>query len=635
MTIRINCPSCETPNSVDEEMRGEKVRCRKCKEPFTVPAAKKKRADDEAMQEGRKLKTTAASSRKRSDDDEDEDNDRPIRKKAAAKKGFPVLLVLGGVGAILLFVILGAAGLVGFLVLRSQQIAPEPPVAQMAPNIVEEKVEPKKDPEPKKDDEPKKDLDPKKDPDPDPDPKTRPKRKTPDPIPVPVPIPPQGDPLSPELQKVKQATVQVLALLPDGKTLEGSGFFVLPGVVVTNAHVLGMLDPQALPPNSVDVVINPGDPNEIKLGVTYTIDRAADLAILRVSASNLPAPLVFEDQSKLAAKQKVHISGFPFGRKNRKDATVNSTEVTDLKKAPTGALELIQVNGGMSPGSSGGPVVTPAGTVVGVALGAYKDTDAHLAIPIDTVQRMLDGKVGEGTFGKSRLFGDKTIVPYQVTVIDPLDKIKEVRIDIWTGTPTPARLYSYVQPPALTGDGQRMSQLLKRQGTIASTDITVPPAIPAGQVAWVQPVIVLKDNTMQWGIAAAVPMQTVVKIPMKTPPDPPVVVKAKIVLDKKAALTAADPFDQALSQAKKKAHMKEFMVDMQAGKTYVVDLKSTSFDTFLRLGAPTGMQVAFNAGGGANARITYRAIAAGQYRILAISQNGKTGAFHLTVTENP
>jgi hypothetical protein len=687
---------------------------------------------------------------------------------------------------------------------------------------------------------------------------------------------------------VKQATVQVLTLRPRGKTLEGSGFFVQPGVIVTTAHALGMLEPNASPPNSLEVIVNGGEPNELKVPAAYTIDRAADLAILRVNGSNLPAPLMFEDPSKLAPNQKVHIAGYPLGRNTRKDVTLNATEIADLKKDGTGTLEKIQVKGGTSPGTSGGPVVTPEGNVVGVALGALDEADIHLAIPTDVVKRTLAGKVGEGVFGKARPFQDKTILSYEVPLIDPLRKIKEARVEVWTGMPAPGRAYSYKRPEPLKGDGPRATQLLYKKGTFASGDLTAPASIPAGQVAWVQPVIVLTDNSMQWGIAAAMPLavspydrkpanlvanfqmpkertvkltctfqgsdqkkmfaattdadmleivtpdpeggkvrtaygaitfnfkadgqtvsipkqildftrqiptsytldatskvrkrdyrqpgpdvpvalreqvlsqqfgigmayeaalaplpnrvvqpaetwQTSVPVIMRDkqktaevqlaltntyegilakgnrseaiitltgklqardqnfkrfegevtgkigfdvaggfissaevqltspdgsdkdftysldidlkrsagnplkiqlPPDPITVAKTKTVLDRKDRLAASDPFDPSLSQPKKKAHMKDFTVNMEAGKTYVIDLKSTAFDAFLRLGAPTGMFVAFDdsSGGGTNARITYRASATGMYRVFAISHNGKVGPFQLTVTENP
>src|SRR5207249_3398931 len=80
------------------------------------------------------------------------------------------------------------------------------------------------------------------------------------------------------VQKVKRSTVYVRVERADGQTAEGSGFFALePGIVVTNAHVVGMLAPRSRPPKHVDVVVHSGEPNEKKLaGELLGVDRRAD-----------------------------------------------------------------------------------------------------------------------------------------------------------------------------------------------------------------------------------------------------------------------------------------------------------------------------------------------------------------------
>ena len=48
--------------------------------------------------------------------------------------------------------------------------------------------------------------------------------------------------------------------LPDGNAVEGTGFLTdEPGLVLTNAHVLGMLDPDSRRPLQVDVTLNSGE----------------------------------------------------------------------------------------------------------------------------------------------------------------------------------------------------------------------------------------------------------------------------------------------------------------------------------------------------------------------------------------
>src|ERR1700738_2311585 len=98
MAFRIICPSCQAPNTIDDDKRGRKVRCRKCDEPISVSAAKEEREEEEAVQEDRKVKVRTANARKHTDDDDERDeDDRPSRKKKAAQKGFPTVLLVGGV----------------------------------------------------------------------------------------------------------------------------------------------------------------------------------------------------------------------------------------------------------------------------------------------------------------------------------------------------------------------------------------------------------------------------------------------------------------------------------------------------------------------------------------------------------
>ena len=55
MAIRINCPNCKTANTVGDDKRGKRVKCKECETPIGVPeAGAKKRREDEAIQDARK-----------------------------------------------------------------------------------------------------------------------------------------------------------------------------------------------------------------------------------------------------------------------------------------------------------------------------------------------------------------------------------------------------------------------------------------------------------------------------------------------------------------------------------------------------------------------------------------------------
>src|SRR5262249_23072715 len=110
--------------------------------------------------------------------------------------------------------------------------------------------------------------------------------------------PPKGPPppnteLDPEvLAKVKRATVLLKVTMGDDQKGQGSGFFgVEKGIVLTNAHVLGMLQPGAKKPRKIEVVLNSGQPDEKTVPGTFLgVDRSSDLGLLRVDLPEPPPP---------------------------------------------------------------------------------------------------------------------------------------------------------------------------------------------------------------------------------------------------------------------------------------------------------------------------------------------------------
>jgi S1-C subfamily serine protease len=78
--------------------------------------------------------------------------------------------------------------------------------------------------------------------------------------------------------------------LPNGRIAQGSGFFALePGLVFTNAHVLGMLEPDSRRPQKVDITVRSGETNSRILPAEILgVDGDTDLAVLRVAARSCP-----------------------------------------------------------------------------------------------------------------------------------------------------------------------------------------------------------------------------------------------------------------------------------------------------------------------------------------------------------
>jgi predicted Zn finger-like uncharacterized protein len=101
----------------------------------------------------------------------------------------------------------------------------------------------------------------------------------------------------------------------------------------------------------------------------------------------------------------------------------------------------------------------------------------------------------------------------------------------------------------------------------------------------------------------------------------------KIILEQKSVLSAKDP------QVEGKP-AKSFPVNFAAGKTYIIDMKSTEMDSFLRLLDPAKKEVAKDDDGGGfpDARITYTATQAGSYTIQATTFIGIAGQPNFTLT---
>ncbi len=111
------------------------------------------------------------------------------------------------------------------------------------------------------------------------------------------------------------------------------------------------------------------------------------------------------------------------------------------------------------------------------------------------------------------------------------------------------------------------------------------------------------------------------------------------VREEKGSLTAKDAKTPVRADpktgARVESHSRAFTLELEAGATYVIDLSSREFDAFLRLEDAAGKKLIENDDGfetGNDARIAFRPVKSGTYRIVATSYHaGKTGAFTLTV----
>jgi S1-C subfamily serine protease len=323
--------------------------------------------------------------------------------------------------------------------------------------------------------------------------------------------------LSPEVvQKVKQATVYLRVTLAEGSIAQGSGFFgVEPNIILTNAHVVGMLGMGSRPPKDIEVVHNSGEKDEKKFTAqVLAVDRRSDLAVLRVltpgvmTAPAVPPspPLEVKSARNLRETQQVWIVGFPFGARLGKEITVSHSSVSRLHKDNSGVLALVQVNGGMHPGNSGGPVVDAYGNVVGVAVSGMAHTQINFAVPGDYVHVILNGRIAGLTIGQPYLKEGVIRVAVTMPMIDPLERILQPAVEVWAGDPASVpRPPATSQPAQQPGDTPHQVQTLEYRNQVAQGEITLP-GLPDGKVYWVQPVWRNRADGPQWATANIYPV---------------------------------------------------------------------------------------------------------------------------------
>ena len=210
-----------------------------------------------------------------------------------------------------------------------------------------------------------------------------------------VPVPDPGLTDSPVVAAARPSTVQVAGVAPQCRRgVEGSGFVYAPGRVMTNAHVVaGVVEP---------TVTVPGGPTLPARVVQY--DPGRDLAVLAVDGLDAaPLPLGGE----VDGGDDVLVLGYPGGgpftvSPGRVRAEI-SAQGPDIYNERIVVRDVYAVRADVRAGSSGGPMLSGTGDVVGVVFAAsstdpetgYALTAAEAA-PVAEAGRSATGAVSTG-----------------------------------------------------------------------------------------------------------------------------------------------------------------------------------------------------------------------------------------------
>jgi serine protease DegQ len=177
--------------------------------------------------------------------------------------------------------------------------------------------------------------------------------------------------------------------------------------VLTNSHVIA----QAA---DVQVFLFDGRQAIAKL---VGADQETDLAVLRIDAANLPA-IHLADQSLLRAGDVVMAIGNPFSL--NQTVTMGIISAVRRQLNDSSAEEFIQTDAAINLGNSGGALINTRGELVGIntlIIGKGQAVNAEgigFAIPVATVQNVLDQIISTGHVVRGWLGIDYTFVPVPV-----------------------------------------------------------------------------------------------------------------------------------------------------------------------------------------------------------------------------
>jgi S1-C subfamily serine protease/TolA-binding protein len=160
----------------------------------------------------------------------------------------------------------------------------------------------------------------------------------------------------PELvRRVKPSVVSVLTYDAKGEPLiSGSGFFIRPGEVVTNVHVLRNA-------HRVEIHTLEGKGRTYPVAGAWAIDEEADLALLSVSLpDDRPRSVVLTNALPEEGEQV-----FTIGNPLRLEGSVSDGIVSAVREVPD-VGRIIQITTPVSHGNSGSPLFNMRGQVIGI-----------------------------------------------------------------------------------------------------------------------------------------------------------------------------------------------------------------------------------------------------------------------------
>ncbi len=179
----------------------------------------------------------------------------------------------------------------------------------------------------------------------------------------------------PQIRAARSSVVRVRGFAC-GLGIEGSGWIVRPGYVVTNAHVVAGVE---------SPFVDRGDGRTSRARVV-SFDARNDVAVLRLPGFRGRALAVADPKRGEAAA----LLGFPGNGPYRVTAVRMGRAAKVGARDAYGRIQLgrsiVALRGDVRSGNSGGPIVNERGQVVGTVFAARRGSDDGFAVPNEQVQ---------------------------------------------------------------------------------------------------------------------------------------------------------------------------------------------------------------------------------------------------------
>jgi len=178
-------------------------------------------------------------------------------------------------------------------------------------------------------------------------------------------------------RKAFGSTVLLVMEDANGQPLSlGSGFFVRNGEVASNLHVV-----EGAARGYAKIV---GQKSKYDIEGVTAVDSERDLVVLKVSGA-LASALALGSSEAVQVGETVYAVGNPQGL----EGTFSQGIVSSIREV--GTDKLLQITAPISPGSSGGPVLSARGEVIGVSVATFRGgQNLNFGIPSNYLKTLLE-----------------------------------------------------------------------------------------------------------------------------------------------------------------------------------------------------------------------------------------------------